>query len=80
MLIVDHAFCERLNLCDFNRESLQSKEVVQTFNKTSLSEGAAYRVRNFGNPAKFQGRTQKYHVPASPKCQASRVKNSTVLP
>ena len=77
MLSVDHAFCERLYLCDFNRESLQSREVVQTFNRTSLSDRAAYRVRDFGNPTKIQGRTQKYCVPAPPKCQASHVKNCT---
>ena len=71
MLSVDHAFCERLYLCDFNRESLQAREVVQTFNKTSSSDRAAYRLWDLGNPAKIQGRTQKYLVP---KCQASRVK------
>ena len=48
--------------------------IVQIFNRTSLSDRAAYRVRDFGNSAKIQGRTQKYHVPAPPKCQASRVK------
>ena len=70
-------------LCDFNRESLQSREVVQIFNRTSFSDRAAYKVRDFGNPWKIQGRTQKYHVPAPPKCQASRVRknyNSTMLP
>ena len=57
------------------------REVVQISNRTSLSDRAAYRVRDFGNPAKIQDRTQKYHVPAPPKCQASRVKNnSNVLP
>ena len=60
MLSIDHAFCERLYSCDFNR----SREVVQTFNRTSLSERAAYRVWDFGNPVKIQGRAQKYHVPA----------------
>ena len=64
MLSVDHVFCERSYLCDFNRESLQSREVVQTFNRTSLSDNAAYRVQGFGNPGKIQGRTQKYRVPA----------------
>ena len=39
-------------------------EVVQTFNRTSLSDRAAYMVRGFGNPRKIQGRTQKYRVPA----------------
>ena len=73
-ICVYHAFCERLYLCDFNRESLQSREVVQTFNRTSLSDRVADSVRDFGNPAKIQGRTQKFHVPAPPKCQASRVK------
>ena len=60
MLSVDHAFCDRLYLCDFNR----SREVVQTFNRTSLSDRAAYRVWDFGNPVKIQGRAQKYHLPA----------------
>ena len=59
MLSVDHTFCERLYLCDFNRESLQSWEVVQTFDRTSLSDRAAYRVPDFGNPAKIQDKTQK---------------------
>ena len=57
MLSVDHAFCEKLYLCDFNRESMIEP----------LSDRAAYRVRDFGNPVKIQGRTQKYHVPAPPK-------------
>ena len=74
MLSVDHAFCERLYLCDFYRRSLQSMEVVQTFNRTSFSDRAAYRVWDFGNPTKIHGRTQKYHVTAPPKCQASSVK------
>ena len=56
-------------------------EVVQTFNRTSFSDGAAFRVWDFRNPAKTQGRTQKYHVTAPLKCQASSVKNnSSVLP
>ena len=81
MLSADHAFCERLYFCDFNRGSMQSRELVQTFNRTSLSERAAYGVWDFENPAKIQARTQKYHVPVPPKCQASHVKNnSTVLP
>ena len=64
MLSIDHAFCGRLYLRDFNWESLLSREVVQTFNRTSLSDrAAAYRVWDFGNPAKIQDRTQKYHVP-----------------
>ena len=54
MLSVDHAFYERLYLQDFNREYLQSTEVVQTCNRTSLSDRAAYRVRDFGNPLKFK--------------------------
>ena len=73
MLSVDHAFCERLYLCDFNREYLQSREVVQTWNRTSLSDRAAYRVRDFGNPPKNRAERKKYHVPAPPKCQAPRV-------
>ena len=64
MLSVDHAFCKRLYLCAFNRGSMQSREVVQTLNRTALSDRAAYRVWDFGNPVKIQGRTQKYHVPA----------------
>ena len=55
MLSIDHAFCGRLYLRDFNWESLLSREVVQTFNRTSLSDrAAAYRVWDFGNPAKIQ--------------------------
>ena len=81
MLSVVHAFCERIYLCDFNRESMQSREVVLTFNRTSLSDRAAYRVWAFENSAKIRGRTQKYHGPAPQKYQASRVKyNCTVLP
>ena len=67
-------FCEILYLSDFNRGSMQSREVVQTFDRTSLSDRAAYRVWDFGNPVKIQCRTQNYHVHAPPKCQASRVK------
>ena len=59
---VDHAFCERLYLCDFNRGPMQSMDVVQTFNRTSLSNRAAYMVRDFESPLKIQGKTQKYHV------------------
>ena len=56
MLSVDHAFCERLYLFDFNRESMQLREVVQTFNRTSISDRAAYRVRDLRDPAKIHGR------------------------
>ena len=78
---IDHAFCEISYLCDLNRRSMQSREVVRTFNRTSLSDRAGYRVLDFGNPAKIQGRMQTYHVPAPPKCHASRVKNnSSMLP
>ena len=92
MLNADHAFCERLYFCDFNRGSMQSREVVQAFNlgpsilgprfnRTSLPDRAADRMPDFWNPLKIQGRAQKHHVPVPPKCQASRVKNnSTVLP
>ena len=60
---------------------MQSREVVQTFNRTLLSDRAANRVWDLGNPAEFHDRMQKYHVPAPPKCQASHIKdNSTVLP
>ena len=76
MLSVYHAFCERLYLCDFNRES---REVVQTFNRTSLSDRAAYRVWDFWDPAKNQGKRQKYHAPAPPNLQASHVKKMIVL-
>ena len=38
---------------------MKSMEVVQTFNRTSLSDRAANRVWDFGNPAKIQGRMQK---------------------
>ena len=44
-------------------------EVVQTFDITSLSDIAAYRLWDFGNPAKIQGKTKNYHVPAPTKCQ-----------
>ena len=64
MLSVDHAFV--LPLCDFNRGYMQSREVIQTFNRTSLSDRAS---KDFGNLAKIQGRTQTYHVPAPKKCQ-----------
>ena len=74
MLSIDHAFCGRLYLRDFNWEPLLSREVVQTFNRTSLSNRAAYSVRDFENLAKIQDKTQKYHVPVPPICHASRVK------
>ena len=48
---------------------MQSREVVQTSNITSLSDRAAYRVRDFGNPAKIQGRTKKT-CPQAPKMQS----------
>ena len=63
MLSIDHASCERLYLCDFNKGSMRSREVVQTFNRTSLSDRAADRVWDFRNPAKIQGNPQKYRVP-----------------
>ena len=80
MLNADHAFCERLYFCDFNRESRQSREVVQTFNlgpsilglrfnRTSLSDRTAYRMRDFRNPMKIQGRAQKHHVPVPPNAK-----------
>ena len=78
MLRVDHAFCEILYLYDFNRGSMQSREVVQTFNRTSLSDRAAFRVWDFGNPTKIKGRTQNIMRP--PNCQASRVKNNSIMP
>ena len=43
-----------------------TQKVVQTFNRTSLSDRAAYRVLDFGNPAKIQGKSKKYHVPPAP--------------
>ena len=79
MLSVYHAFCERLYLCDFNREYMQSREVVQTFNRTSLSDRAAYRVWDLRNPAKIQGKNAKISCPCAPKCQASRVKNNSIV-
>ena len=65
-------FCERLFLCDFNGGiyAVKGGGVVQTFNITTLFDRAAYRVWDFGNPAKIQGRTQKYHVPVPLKWQA----------
>ena len=59
-----------------------SMEVVQTFDRTSLSDRAAYRIWAFGNPAKIQDRTQKYHVPALQNMPSVTVEKniSTVLP
>ena len=75
MLSIDYAFCEILYLCDFNKGSMQS------INRTSLSDRAAYIVWDFGNPAKIQGKKHKYNVRKAPKCQASRRKKySTLLP
>ena len=70
MLSVNHVY-----LCDFNKNILRSREVVQTFDRTSLSDRATYRVRDIGNPAKIRGS----HVPASPKRQESRVKNKSTV-
>ena len=50
----------------------KSKYLIETHYLTELL--TLYRVRDFWNPAKIQGRTQKYHVPVPPKCQALRVK------
>ena len=44
---------------DYTCVILQSREVVQTFDRTSLYDRAAYRVPDFKNPAKIQGKTQK---------------------
>ena len=74
MLCVDLAFCEILYFFDFNGESFQSSEVVQTFQRTSLSDRAAYRVQDFRNPMKIQDRTQNIMSLRPTKCQASRVK------
>ena len=54
MHIEDYAFCENLYLCDLNRGYMQSREVVQTFNRTPLSYRAAYRVCDFGIPQRFK--------------------------
>ena len=48
MLIVDLAFCERLYLCD-----LAVKGGSQNIFRTSFSDRATYRVRDFGNPTKI---------------------------
>ena len=58
---------------------MQSMVVVQTFNRTSLSNRATNRVWDFGNPAKIQGRTQKYHVPAPQKMPSVTRKKIIVL-
>ena len=39
MLSVDYAFSERLYLCDLNSNSMQAREVVQSFNLTGLLVG-----------------------------------------
>ena len=49
---VDHAFCGRLYVYDFKRGSLLSMEVVQTFNRTSLSDITSYRVLSSDKPLK----------------------------
>ena len=54
MLSVEHAFCERLYLCDFNRESLQSMEVVQTFNRNNYLTELLIGCRTSGIPRKFK--------------------------
>ena len=73
-------FVKRLYLRDCNRGSMQSREVVQTFNKTSLSDRAAYRVWDLGI-LRISRQNAKILCPCAPKCQASRVKYySTVLP
>ena len=71
MLTIYHAFCERLHVDDFNMGSMHSREVVQTFNITSLSDRAVYTcmVWDLGNPAKIQGKTQKCHVLAPPNAK-----------
>ena len=76
---VDHAFCGRLYLCDFKRGSLLSMEVVQTFNRTSLSDITSYRVLSSETPQKFQAKRKKYHVSTLPKCQAYIVCADAIL-
>ena len=51
MLSIDHAFCERLYLCDF---------------KSAVKGGSPEQLigSGTGNLAKIQSRMQKYHVPA----------------
>ena len=72
MLSADPAFCERLYLCDFDRGSIQSMEVVQTFNRTLLSDQAAYRVCNFEIPRKFKAERKNIMSmrPQNAKCHA----------
>ena len=60
---------------DYTCIILIGKEVVQTFNTTSLSDGAAYRVRD---PAKIQGKTQKISCPC-PKMPSVTGKKRIVL-
>ena len=90
MLNAHHAFCERLYFCDFNRESMQSREVVQTFNlgpsilgprfnRTSLSDRAAYRMRDFRNPMEIQGRAQKTSCSCAPQMPSVTRKKIIVL-
>ena len=74
MLIVDLAFCERLYLCDFDRGSRQSREVVQTFLELHFLTELLIGCGTSGIPRKFKAEGKNLHVPAPPKCQASRVK------
>ena len=57
---------------------MQSMDVVRTFNRTSFSDRAAYRVRDFRNPVKIQDRTQKYQLPA-PSVTCKKIIQNVVL-
>ena len=48
---------------------MQSREVVQTFDRTSVCDRAAFKVWDFGNPTKIQDRTQKRHVLVPPNAK-----------
>ena len=55
---------------------MQSREVVQTSNRTSLSDRAAYnRVLDFGNPTKNSRQNAKRSCPCAPKMPCVTPKN-----
>ena len=66
MLSIDHAFWERLYLCDF-------KSAVKGAGPEQLI-GCGTR-----NPAKIQSRMQKYHVPAPKNAKRHAKKKIIVL-
>ena len=66
MLSVDHAFFVKYYTCVILIGDLCSQERFSIH----LIDRAAHRVWDFGQ-SKIEGRTQKYHVPAPTRCQAS---------